>query len=78
MCCDFFTVPLVGLQCVIVVFPDHTHLPFQQYKTSYKNESRKFSFTEKSYNKTVIDFSFIDIRIDLPLKAMFTSALQPR
>ena len=22
----FLTVPLVGLQCVIVVFPDHTHL----------------------------------------------------
>ena len=24
----FFTVPWVGLQCVTVVFPDHTHLPF--------------------------------------------------
>ena len=24
----FLTVPCVGLQCVIVVFPDHTHLPF--------------------------------------------------
>ena len=24
----FLTVPWVGLQCVIVVFPDHTHLPF--------------------------------------------------
>ena len=24
----FLTVPLVGLQCVIVVFPDHTHLIF--------------------------------------------------
>ena len=24
----FFMVPLVGLQYVIVVFPDHTHLPF--------------------------------------------------
>ena len=24
----FLTVPLVGLQCVIVVFPDHTHLLF--------------------------------------------------
>ena len=22
----FFTVPLVGLQCAIVVFPDHTHV----------------------------------------------------
>ena len=24
----FLTVPWVGLQCVIVVFPDHTHLHF--------------------------------------------------
>ena len=24
----FLTVPWVGLQCVIVVFPDHTHSPF--------------------------------------------------
>ena len=24
--CLFITVPWVGLQCVIVVFPDHTHL----------------------------------------------------
>ena len=24
----FLTVPWVGLQCVIVVFPDHNHLPF--------------------------------------------------
>ena len=24
----FLTVPWAGLQCAIVVFPDHTHLPF--------------------------------------------------
>ena len=24
----YLTVPWVGLQCVIMVFPDHTHLPF--------------------------------------------------
>ena len=24
----FLTMPWIGLQCVIVVFPDHTHLPF--------------------------------------------------
>ena len=24
----FLAVPWVGLQCIIVVFPDHTHLPF--------------------------------------------------
>ena len=26
----FLMVPWVGLQCVIVVFPDHTHLLFQK------------------------------------------------
>ena len=25
----FLTVPWVGLQCVIVVFPDHTHMLFR-------------------------------------------------
>ena len=35
----------------------------------------KFSFLiEKSYNKTVIDFNEVDIRIYLPLKVIFTSA----
>ena len=28
----FLTVPWVGMQCVIVVFPDHTHLLFQTQK----------------------------------------------
>ena len=27
----FLTVPRVGLQCVIVVFPDHTHLVFNHF-----------------------------------------------
>ena len=27
----FITVPWVGLQCVIVVFPDHTHLLFHPF-----------------------------------------------
>ena len=26
---SFLMVPLIGLQCVVVVFPDHTHLPFE-------------------------------------------------
>ena len=30
----FLTVPWVGLQCVIVVFPDHTHLLF--YSTYFR------------------------------------------
>ena len=28
----FLTVPWVGLQCVVVVFPDHTHLLFVYLK----------------------------------------------
>ena len=28
----FLTVPWLGLQCVIVVFPDHTHLLLKQVK----------------------------------------------
>ena len=32
----FLTVPWVGLQCVIVVFPDHTHLPYgYSYPVAY-------------------------------------------
>ena len=26
----FLMVPLFGLQCIIVVFPDHTHLLYEQ------------------------------------------------
>ena len=37
----FLTVPWVGLTCVIVVFPDHTHLPllkrgFTRYSSTMK------------------------------------------
>ena len=31
----FLTVPCVGLQCVIVVFPDHTHLLFYTLESPY-------------------------------------------
>ena len=31
----FLTVPWVGMQCVIVVFPDHTHLLFLQSSRSW-------------------------------------------
>ena len=32
----FLTVPWVGLQCVIEVFPDHTHLPYgYSYPVAY-------------------------------------------
>ena len=47
-------------------------------KSSYKSESRTFSFkVEKSYNKTVIDFN-VGINKDyLPFEGIFTSELQP-
>ena len=32
MFCVFLWAPLVDLQCVIVVFPDHTHLPFEPWE----------------------------------------------
>ena len=31
----FLTVPWVGLQCVIVVFPDHTHFLFESVDQHY-------------------------------------------
>ena len=37
----FITVPWVGLQCVIVVFPDHTHLLFyMDINTNYLKASK--------------------------------------
>ena len=34
----FLTVPWLGLQCVIVVFPDHTHLPFLSVDNKVVND----------------------------------------
>ena len=42
----FLTVPLADLQCVVVVFPDHTHLHFDRnvpYMTLFNNCSNSFS-----------------------------------
>ena len=39
----FLTVPWVGLLCVIVVFPDHTHYIF-----SYRNVNSSFVFLNNS------------------------------
>ena len=36
----FLTVPWVGLQCVIAVFPDHTHLLFEVNISSMVSYSR--------------------------------------
>ena len=35
----FLAVPWVGLQCVIVVFPDHTHLLFYSISMRWENPS---------------------------------------
>ena len=37
--CLFLTVPWIGLQCVIVVFPDHIHLLLYMYM--YSNDRSK-------------------------------------
>ena len=34
----FLMVPWVGLQCTIVVFPDHTLLLFSQKKSAFREE----------------------------------------
>ena len=34
----FLMVLWVGLQCTIVVFPDHTHLLFSQKKSAFREE----------------------------------------
>ena len=42
----FLTLPLVGLQCVIVLFPDHTHLLFDLYLiTCHDFFMKKLCFT---------------------------------
>ena len=39
----FLMVPLVGLQCVIVVFPDHSHLLFAKGHCRLKHCVNKYS-----------------------------------
>ena len=43
--CFFLTVPWVGLQCVIVVFPDHTHFLYDSIKiVKICQDSQPYSF----------------------------------
>ena len=37
----FLTVPRVGLQCIIVVFPDHYHLLFTGLRSKLRSTCRK-------------------------------------
>ena len=46
----FLTVPWVGLQCVIVIFPDHTHLLFKRqcnHLCIYRDIKQKVNNVEK-------------------------------
>ena len=58
----FLMVPLVGLQCVIVVLPDHTPLPFvYSHNQIYTEQTSIWSFFElifflSSANKIEINF----------------------
>ena len=51
----FVMVPWVGLQCVIVVFPDHdhTHLLF----LAILSGKRTFKFIHKQFNLKYINFT---------------------
>ena len=51
--CNFLTVPWVGLQCVIVAFPCHTHLLCDSIKLRYS-----FNFYRLSINHWKNKFQF--------------------
>ena len=59
----FFTVPWVGLQCVIVFFPDHTHLIFNRVTIWYlKNLFVAQSLVSKE-TLNIVAFSFFCIKV---------------
>ena len=45
----FLTVPLVGMQCVIVVFPDHAHLRFESNKLNKNMTMRWLTILTTSF-----------------------------
>ena len=48
----FLAVPWVGMQCVIVVFPDHTHLRFFiTHRDSYEGINDQFSMIMEFSNR---------------------------
>ena len=62
MFCDFLTVPWVGLRCVIVVFPDHTHLLFVQGdSTTYQLLHTYHQFCEAVDNGKEVRVVFCNI-----------------
>ena len=62
----FLTVPWVGLQCVIVVFPDHTHLLVFFFCCFFFKKSIVRSFSMKSVYPFISDlrvFRKIAVRV---------------
>ena len=60
--------PLVGLQCVIVVFPDHTHLLFNRVTMNTCIWYLKNLFVEQSMISketfNIVAFSLFRIKVD--------------
>ena len=50
--CLFCMVPLVGLQCVIVALPVHTHSLFARYVILTNSVQKLYLFSEREDNKT--------------------------
>ena len=68
LCRLFLTVPWVGLQCVIVVFPDHTRLPFQllsHFRSARSIINLKYAVYVNAYmGQSVNDIRHVKMQID--------------
>ena len=62
----FLTVPWVGLRCVILVFPDHTHLLFSNVKIQYIIAMINYA-TEHDFTSMYINIRQSDITIELAI-----------
>ena len=68
LCRLFLTVPWVGLQCVIVVFPDHSRLPFQllsHFRSARSIINLKYVVYVNAYmGQSVNDIRYVKMQID--------------
>ena len=55
----FLTMPCVGLQCVIVVFPDHTHLLFFHHNTLIRYDCFSVLMYCKSWETSMLAKHFL-------------------
>ena len=58
----FLTVPWVDLQCVIVLFPDHTHLRFERF-----NDDPDIKLSSVGWCLSMAGPTVADLRISLAL-----------